>query len=93
MSDYLDTPLSEWVYPRWEEIEPGYWHLLQGINLVGEAYEREGGGIKWHCKTSDWRDTNALSIEQAKAECEASFWKEAWHRASGHHRSSSVTPL
>jgi len=32
-------------------------------------------------------EVGQATIEQAKAECEASFWKEAWHDATGHHRS------
>jgi len=70
-----------WRYPVWELVDDDYWHLRQGGTLVGEVYRRDDGTIKWHCKTSDWRDTYAATIEQAKAECECSFWKEAWHVA------------
>lgn len=69
---------DDWRYPKWEEVGENNWHFTQAGKLVGEAYVREDGTIKWHCKTSDWRDINARTIEQAKAECEASFWKEAW---------------
>lgn len=97
VSQEMPTPLAlpalkDWRYPQWHEVEPGVWHLIQkgatgwSGELVGEAYAREDGGFKWHCKTSDWRDSDAKSIEQAKAECEASFWKEAWHQATGHQR-------
>lgn len=78
--------VSGWLYPTWLEYDDDEWHLLQGSDLVGEAYKMANGTIRWHCKTSDWRDSNATTIEQAKAECEADFWKEAWHRATGHNR-------
>jgi hypothetical protein len=71
--------LNPFLYPRWEH-DDGQWLFLQGSVIVGEVYEMDGGAIKWHCKTSDWRDTNAKTIEQAKAECEASFWKEEWQK-------------
>jgi hypothetical protein len=48
--------------------------------VVGEAYARENGRFKWHCKLSDTRDTDVLSIKQAKAECLASFWQDQWRR-------------
>ncbi len=72
-----------WRYPVWEQEDEDFWLLKQDGRTVGEAYRRDDGVIKWHCKTSDWRDTSALSMAQAKAECECSFWKEAWHKAVG----------
>lgn len=79
MNELIERIGQSWRYPQWEKVEGSQWNLIQGFRLVGEAYETENG-FKWHCKTSDWRDTNAISIEQAKAECEASFWKEEWDR-------------
>lgn len=72
-----------WLFPQWELEGSDFWLLRQGGEIVGEVYRRDDGNIKWHCKTSDWRDLTATSIEQAKAECECSFWKEAWHVAVG----------
>lgn len=72
--------IGVWRYPEWVLIDDDYWHLKKRDDwkILGEVYRYENGIIKWHCKTSDWRDTNALSIDQAKAECEASYWKNEW---------------
>lgn len=69
-----------WRYPTWEEIDTDYWHLrkINEIKILGEVYRFDSGIIKWHCKTSDWRDTSAKTIEQAMAECESSYWKNEW---------------
>lgn len=72
--------MAEWRYPIWTEDSEGVWFLRQDGVIVGEVYLRDDGVIKWHCKTSDWRDIDAKTIEQAKAECEASFWKEEWEK-------------
>jgi hypothetical protein len=72
--------IEGWRYPKWEEDDDGVWFLKQDMTLVGEAYPLDGGGFKWHCKLSDTRDTSATTIEQAMAECLASFWKEQWRK-------------
>lgn len=71
---------GQWHYPQWERgVDEGHWLFVQDrIHIVGEACTMGSDVIKWHCKTSDWRDTNATTMEQAKAECEASFWKDQW---------------
>lgn len=72
--------IEGWKYPQWTDNGDGAWLLEHDHVTVGEAYPLSEGRFKWHCKLSDWRDTDAKSIEQAKAECLASFWKEQWHR-------------
>jgi hypothetical protein len=72
--------IEGWRYPQWENTGDGAWFLKQDLTLVGEAYQLAGGGFKWHCKLSDTRNTSATTIEQAKAECLASFWKEQWRK-------------
>jgi hypothetical protein len=81
MTTAIERIGEDWRFPKWEQVDDDQWEFTQDGKIVGEAYLMSGGEhIKWHCKTSDWRDTNALSIEQAKAECEASFWKEEWQQ-------------
>jgi hypothetical protein len=87
------TMIEDWKYPRWEQVDDGAWLLKQDLVIVGEAYPLNGGGFKWHCKLSDTRDTSAGSIEQAMAECLASFWKEHWHKlAKAAVRGEQKTP-
>lgn len=78
MTHRIDPTSNAWCSPRWTEVEADHWLLYQAQEVVGEVYLREEGHIKWHCMTSDERDTSALTIEQAKAECIASFWKDAF---------------
>lgn len=72
--------IEGWRYPRWAQVEEGIWFLKQDLTIVGEAVSLDRGGFKWHCKLSDTRSTSATSIEQAMAECLASFWKQQWHK-------------
>jgi len=67
---------------HWEEIEEGYWHLLDiDDKLIGEIYPR-GNGFRWHEKKSDWRqweETPALAknnlLERAIKENQAASSK------------------
>ncbi|MBY3433711.1 hypothetical protein HFN89_06060 [Rhizobium laguerreae] len=84
--------IEGWKYPKWDEHEAGAWFLMHDLTIVGEAYTLDDGGFKWHCKLSDTRDTAANSIEQAKAECLASFWKEQWRKLAENASSASSVP-
>jgi hypothetical protein len=72
--------IEGWKYPKWEQVDEGLRLLIQDRTIVGEAYQLDSGDIKWHCKVSDTRDTNATSFDQAMAECLACFWKEQWRK-------------
>lgn len=75
MTDFPKHPTKALDGLRWEDRsdpdsqDPDHnWHLLDADGaLIAEAYQREDG-IKWHCKTSDWRAI-APDIETAKLRC------------------------
>ena len=76
-----DLPTMRWAL-EWERLynDETSWLLYHNGRLVGEAYQREDETIKWHCKTSDTRNTDAKTLDQAKAECEAEYWREMVRR-------------
>lgn len=69
-----------------EDGKPGFahWILYDGAGtVIAEAYTRNDE-VKWHCKTSDWRDF-APDMETAKLRAVASYVKElymAWADAN-----------
>lgn len=65
---------------KWENVEDsGSWHLRDGLDLVGEVFERSEGMWYWHCKTSDWRQC-ADTAEEAKLRCLVSHVRELMFR-------------
>ena len=93
MSELPKHPTAELEGLRWEDhSEPGfaYWHLRDAEgDLIAEAYQR-GDGIRWHCKTSDWREM-VDDMETAKLRAVVSHVRHlyvAWADASVKARTS-----
>ncbi|MBY3158382.1 hypothetical protein HFO56_39475 [Rhizobium laguerreae] len=70
--------IEGWKYPTWEQVGEHSWFLMHDGALVGEAHALTGDTFKWQCLLSGTLDTAATSIEHAKAESLASFWREQW---------------
>lgn len=65
---------------RWQHLAgDDQWRLRDDddLTLVGEVYYQLGRGWRWHCKTSDWRESGVGTAEEAKTRCLVSHVKDA----------------
>jgi hypothetical protein len=71
MSDLPKHPTAQLEGLHWRDRSLdgflNWWLLDADGEIIAEAFQRDGE-VKWHCKTSDWRDF-APDMETAKLRC------------------------